>query len=320
MTTKKMIMKLNQTARNSVGKVMYTIFVKLLLQMFAGFAVVLIETKIDMLFPSAAFFINLLLGLALFEFYALLQYGFSIMLLRLVKNEYVTLGYLFYGIKKPRESLPVCALYTVLVAAIAALCSLVARRMGLGTFVIDFLKGNLNLEKETLEILAQYSVTAFIFSLTVIFSFIILLPTVFSFFIRFENKDKSFLFPFRESCKIMLKKWNYFKLIGFALRAGGRQLIITIILGIILNIFHTNESGGTSVLFFILDFLYLLNGLNALIIIYLSLPIFFMAQLNPEDEKKDGNDDGKNCAPKLLLNGQQTEDSPQTIKDTEPDL
>ncbi len=306
MKIKEMMLILNQNTKNAVGKVMYTLFIKMLLQMFVAFAVIMIEIRVNKFVPQSAFFINIFLSALLFEFYLLLEYGFAVMLLRIVRKEYVTLGYLFYGLKNLRQALPVCLVYTVLLGIIGFASSKIIHTAQIDTQIIELLTQDIKLDDVSLQLLARYSVTAAVLALTAIISFIVLLPTILSFDLRFDNKEKPFWYPFKKSCSAILRKWNYFRFIGFALRAGGRYLIIAIVLGIILNIASAKKGESTSILFFVADFIYLLNSLTALIRIYFSIPVFYVS-LTKNSEDENGDEKSKSAPPLLIGNSVQNE-------------
>ncbi|WP_191014409.1 hypothetical protein [Treponema zioleckii] len=305
MKIKEMMLILNQNTKNAVGKVMYTLFVKMLLQMFTALAFAMLETRVSQLLPQSALFINIFVSALLFEF-LLLEYGFAVMLLRIVRKEYVTLGYLFYGLKNLRQSLPVCIVYTVLIGIIGFASGKFVHAVKIDAEIMAFITKGMKLDAESLQIIARYSVRVVILALTAVASFIILLPTVLSFDLRFDNKEKPFWYPFKKSYSLILKKWNYFRFIGFALRAGGRYLVIAIVLGIILNIARAKKGESTSILFFVADFIYLLNSLTALIRIYFSIPVFYVS-LTKNSEDENGDEKSKSAPPLLIGNPVQNE-------------
>ena len=68
---------------------------------------------------------------------------------------------------------------------------------------------------------------------------------------------------------------NVLRLILFALRAGGKQLAIAIILAILVTFIPEEKNSGLSVLIFILDMVYFINMYTAMIRIYLTVPVMY---------------------------------------------
>ena len=68
---------------------------------------------------------------------------------------------------------------------------------------------------------------------------------------------------------------NVFKLILFALRAGGKQLFIAIFLAILVNFIPESKNSGLSILTFIIDMIYFINMYTAMIRIYLTVPVMY---------------------------------------------
>ena len=74
---------------------------------------------------------------------------------------------------------------------------------------------------------------------------------------------------------------NVFRLILFALRAGGRYLVTAILLSVALNFIPEDKGSGLSILVFVLDMIYFINLYTAMIRIYLTVPVLYDEILNP---------------------------------------
>ena len=68
---------------------------------------------------------------------------------------------------------------------------------------------------------------------------------------------------------------NVFRLILFALRAGGKQLAIAIVLATIGNFIPETKNPGLSVFVFLLDIAYFVNFYTAMVRIYLTVPVLY---------------------------------------------
>lgn len=264
MTTKELMVRLNQVANKNMGKVFYTLFLLIILEsVFLTFTIFpaimfLVSQKtsvITYLFSYACFFASIYLWLSF-------QFGFAIMLLRMTRNEYVTIGYIFLGFKKIRTVFPLL----VSVGIILFLLGLAS------DFISEFILkiANITFPSEKEQAVTKLAIFFLIFLLTVVF---IMIHFVFVFQIHFDEPSLSIPKVFGKSFSLMRK--NCFKLFAFALKAGGRFLLIAIIVSFVSTFLSAGKSTGLSVLSFILEFVYFINAYTALIRIYFSIPVMY---------------------------------------------
>ena len=106
-----------------------------------------------------------------------------------------------------------------------------------------------------------------------VLSLFVLIRFVFVFQLHFDNPSLKVLAVFRKSAELM--QGQIFRLILFALRAGGKQLAIAFFLALIVNFFPEEKHSGLSVLVFLLDIAYFVNFYTALVRIYLTVPVLY---------------------------------------------
>lgn len=193
----------------------------------------------------------------------LFQYGFAVLLLRMERSQYVTLGYIFSGFKRLKISFPVALVFTTSVAAVIALC-----RAG-----IYFFKQPLNLLTEQSRTIVENSVVV---AVMLLFIMLLFVRFMFVFQVRYDNQSENVFSAFKKSMRLI--HGHVIDSICFVLRAGGRYLLIAIIV-LIADLLIPEDNGksfsGLSVVSLILDFIYFVNGYTALVRMYLAVPVLY---------------------------------------------
>ncbi|MBQ7159410.1 MAG: hypothetical protein IJS09_08335, partial [Treponema sp.] len=116
---KQLLVRLNQTVRPNMGNALFALFLTLICEtvlgmIFAAPAMMIMgrDTEInDLIFAMLLVFCALVVWL-------LFQYGFHILILRMVRKNYVTLGYVFYGFKKIKRTLPLVLTISLIVSVL----------------------------------------------------------------------------------------------------------------------------------------------------------------------------------------------------------
>ena len=194
-----------------------------------------------------------------------LQAGAFVLFLRMVRGDYVSIGFLFYGFRKFRQF----AGSAVFFAGLAALVTLIIR------LALHFTKGT------------PYDILAFldqhfgeIYSMLVIAVILILLVVIISvrflflFFVRYDNAQ---LGTFR-SAEIAAKQTEkkIFLLIRFVLKASARHLVLAAFYFAAATYFGLKtESAVQSIANFLFGFLYILNIYKALVMAYFATATFY---------------------------------------------
>lgn len=287
MKNKELFVKFGEVARRNLNKIFFTLFL-----------IVILESLCSAAFIGTSFFLNsqeeisgagsflsyLLMFCGVFFWFMFLG-GFSVMLLRMVRNEFVTVGFLFYGFRKFRQIAPAAFLYTLLTGLCAAVTA------GAMYFVSKANPGFIPLLQ------AQFGERAF-FYLLLIFSFVLFFllcfPQVFLFFLRYDNPKRNVVSLGFLSTKLLLK--NVFRFIGFVLTACGRNLILAVFyFGITLSFSAAQKDSVFQFFSLVFDFLYFVNFYKALSLASLAVPFFYEELRKPSIElivslEKSGED------------------------------
>lgn len=255
---------------------------------FALFAIVIIESLISFAFATPAFwFLNKtdfalyskisaygLLFLGVF-FWFMIQAGFAIMLLRMVREEHFTIGYLFYAFHKFKQFAPVSFFYTVMVGVVSVFIhfaySFIASKDI--AIVANFIQKT----DESVQIIAIAAILVLL--LSVVLYFLIFMNNF-----CYDNPQRSVFYFARQSIKLILKKGA--KLFVFIFQSGGLHLVRAIFY-FFMSIFLSKGEGASAlkVIALIFDFLYFVNLYKALCLMFLSVPVFYDAVLNGQDDE-----------------------------------
>jgi len=217
--------------------------------------------------------------------------GFAIMLLRMARDEYVTFGYILYGFFKIKTFAPVALIFTFLTGLVTVILVIVTKLISIySPSLVDYLSQKFN----------QPSILLLIAVISAVITFFVWFGQVFIFFIKYDNPNKTLIKASFLSSKLVVT--NFFKLVGFMLLAGGRNLILAIFyFGVMLSFSTSTDVSIYSVLRVLFNFLYFVNIYKALTLIFLSIPVFYNELTNPKIEinislKKDADiiDDSKN--------------------------
>ncbi len=104
---KQLLVRLNQVVRPNMGNALFALFLALICEtvlgmIFAAPAMMMLTRNPSLnqtIFAAMLVFCSLIIWL-------LFQYGFHVLILRMVRHEYVTLGYVFFGFKEIKRVLP----------------------------------------------------------------------------------------------------------------------------------------------------------------------------------------------------------------------
>lgn len=260
MKNKELIVKFAPVARKNLNKTFFTLFIIVILESLCSALFVGTPLLLNSMQDSFAvtFFSYSLMFCGVFFWFLILS-GFATMLLRMARDEFVTIGFLFYGFRRFKQFAPAAFLYTLLTGIFAAVVA------GTMYFITksnpDFI---VNLQ-------SKFGENAFLY-LLIIFSFILvfllIFPQVFLFFLKYDNPNRSVFSLAFLSSKLLFK--NIFKFIGFVFMAGGRNLILA-------AFYFAAAQKGVAVQFFslIFDFLYFINFYKALSLMSLAVPFFY---------------------------------------------
>ena len=320
MTIKNLMVKMNQACSKNIAQVIYTLFLLTLLESLVSGVIVFPGIKIfsDAAGTSAeiqAKIIFFALIFAAITVWLTFQFGFAIMLLRMARNEKTNLGFLFMGFRKFNPAGKVILSLAAIISAAAVVARFIAKAIFSKVFPLfkDFFSeiasgmagaqaassvsesatnavsgGNLLdsagaaasitplSAEETLEIIFQAASFSLIFFLI---AFVVVIHFAFVFHLHFDNPNWKISKIFSQSFRMM--KGKVFKLIGFALRAGGKNLLVAVVFAILAT-FLPGEKAGLSILVFIFDLAYFINLYTALVKFYFTVPVLYEAILHED--------------------------------------
>ncbi len=261
--------KLVCVANQNMGKIVYSLFLMTILQTI--FCTACVAPILKGWVRPASFE-----ALALFVVSAMIwftfQFGFQTILIKMVRGDFVTLGFLFWGFKKPRLSLFVVLPFAFFLLAFTAIL-----RFFFSTFLTNFQ------EIEPSKINEQLFVFVLPFFLFfVAFIILIAIPFAFVFLHKIDNPHKSAITSFLESAKKIVGKTSFF-LVALAISASWKQILISLVAFFLSILSATNKVRVLSMIF---DFVYIINSTVALAKIHLSVPILYDAIFRPSKTGK----------------------------------
>lgn len=283
---------MNQACAKNMGKVIYTLFLLTLLESLCSavflFPAVKILSDAQAAVSLQAKVIFFALIFAALTVWLTFQFGFAIMLLRMVRNENTNLGFLFMGFRRFNPAGKVILSF----AAIISLAGIATRFITKALFAQlwplfedMFKSASTEIQaaetadaagsilpfapEEAASVFFESGLFAGIFFLL---AFIVLIHFAFVFQLHFDNPAVKAGGLFKESFKMM--RGNVFRLIGFALRAGGKNLLIAVVLAVAIS-FIPESKGGLSVLVFLFDLAYFINLYTALTKFYFTVPVMY---------------------------------------------
>lgn len=322
MTIKNLMIKMNQVCKKNLGKVIYALFL-----------LTIIESLVTalFLFPAIKIFSEAQENLALGEiqtrviFFVLVfaalvvwltfQFGFAIMLLRMVRNEPTNLGFLFMGFRRFNPAGKVIFSFSAIFAVIGIVTRFITKFIFSRIWpsissTFDTVSSELEQATESsataangIAIAADSVSSALPFSLgeatSVLFesglfagiffvlSFVVVIHFAFVFHLHFDNPSLKTSGLFSKSFKMM--KGNVFRLIGFALRAGGKNLLIALVFALIVTFLPKGKSG-----LFLFDLIYFINLYTALVKFYFAVPVMYEQIRTKGDELRIENSEQAN--------------------------
>lgn len=282
---KQLFARLEQAVRPNRGNALFALFLTVLCQtvfsMFFLAPVVFLLMRGGVTF-NERFFGYLLVFCALVV-QTLFQYGLQVLILRMVRREFVTLGYVFYGFKTIKKTFPLAVAVSALLFAVTVAFFLAARS-------VFSARWDANLDAEALlsaqEMLRQAQIPA----LLLVAAYAVVLVAVgirfvFVFFLHADYPDEKLPSLFRKSARLMRKRC--FLLIRLALRAGGHNFAIAAVALCVMTGMTAAEGADDGQQLFpafvgmIVNLVYLVNIYTALLKMYFAAPVFYVDAVQP---------------------------------------
>ncbi len=293
------MLKLNQISSLYIGKIMYALFLMSILETLTSFLILspvmrMVQNEMSMAVIKGTTFALAFLAITVWLTF---QFGFAVMLLQMTRRKNTNLGYIFIGFKCFKPAGKIISALALFISLLALFARFIAK------FIFQKIDPNFSMEapdlsalqentQEAAELLSSQALDTLLFigvflAILFILALVILVRFIFVFQLHFDNPKMPLFSLFRKSSQMMNK--NVFRLILFALRAGGKQLVIAIFLAILVNFIPEEKNSSLSILVFLLDMVYFINFYTAMVKIYLTVPVMYEEILNPtlEIENKD---------------------------------
>ena len=295
------MVKLNQISSQYLTKIMYTLLSMTILETLTVFAIALFfSPSISTGAENASVFtdiqnqiLSVCASFTIFFVILSFQFGFSIMLLQMSRRKNTNLGYIFMGFSKINPAGKVTAAFSVIFVLIALVCRILAALIFI-KFDLSFLSDKIFAsfsefsKNSPISFTAQdfdsFVITGIASLFFILISFLVTIRFVFVFPLHFDNPTEKITGVFKKS--FQMTKKNVLRLVAFALRAGGKSLLIALFLFIILILIPDEKNSALAVLVLLLNLAYFVNLYTALVRIYLTVPVMYEAIINPENEIK----------------------------------
>lgn len=276
---KALLAKHRKVTKKNLGKLIYTLFLMSIIESFMSLMLLgpILRTSAGDTASYALFAVGTLL-------FFLLQFGFASMLLRMTRNEFVTLGFLFYGFTRPKISLGPAAAFTIMAFIVIFISRFlfafifpelleVATKSPAEILNIaeraqsaEALSGNTELVMQSKALV--YPSLIFLAA----FTFLALIPFAFTFQFKLDNQKKSVFWAMKKSLSTVFTDFNYIKTIALAFLASWKRILLALPISALM--FISIISGGTLITI-VFHFFFLLNFYTALIQIMMAVPIVY---------------------------------------------
>ena len=195
----------------------------------------------------------------------LLQAGAFVLFLRMVRGEYVSIGFLFYGFRRFRQFIGSAVFYAGLAALVTAVIRFILHVTKDTTYdVLAFL------DKHFGEINSILVVAVVL----LLFVAIVSIRFLFLFFVRYDKPETGTFKSAGIAARVIRKK--ILLLIWFVLKASARYLVLAAFYFAASTYFgFKTESAIQSVAHFLISFLYLLNIYKAFVMAYFATATFY---------------------------------------------
>ncbi|MCR5725616.1 MAG: hypothetical protein K6G80_11075 [Treponema sp.] len=281
---RRLVKDLNAVSSRNLGKSLFAFFFMAICQAFliSFLMMPLYSRTLKGIVDGTTFVLFGLLMFASFLVWALFQYGFFSLLLRLVRGEYVTIGFIFLGFKKVRHALPVASFVAFVLSVLA---SLTATGIIVLTDIPSMLVSFMTAKNDAAAVSAlHFDVrSAAVIGVSVLCLVWLFFTFAFIFLSAYDAAGAAFSSALKANLRLLHKKrWLLFRLL---LVAGGRFLLIALAaVGLhTVLVFYTAENTMTFGKL-ALNFIYLVNFYTALLRIYFALPVLYETVRRPRTE------------------------------------
>lgn len=262
--------KLNFVATKNLGKVFFAMFLMIMVESLVSGVVVFALVRIPSVENLTSLYKAIILGIAfiLSTISFLFQTGLLVLTLKMVREEFVTIGFVFYGFRKIKKFLPLALINSLLVSFIFGIYKLI-------TFL---LKPQLKMLEDKFGLVVLVSIFIGIILLSILF---VLVNFIFVTQIKYDNPEMNAFKCFVKS--FVLMKGNVFRFFSFVIRSCGINLVLALFyFGMSLSM-NSVKNNFSSILSFVFDFLYFINIYKAAGRLYFTFPIAYTSLIENND-------------------------------------
>lgn len=262
--------KLNFVATKNLGKVFFAMFLMIMVESLVSGVVVFALVRIPSVENLTSLYKAIILGITfiLSTVSFLFQTGLLVLTLKMVREEFVTIGFVFYGFRKIKKFLPLALINSLLVSFI----------FGIYKLISFLLKPQLKILEDKLGLVVLVSIFIGIILLSVLF---VLVNFIFVTQIKYDNPEMNAFKCFIKS--FVLMKGNVFRFFSFVIRSCGINLVLALFyFGMSLSM-NSVKNNFSSILSFVFDFLYFINIYKAAGRLYFTFPVAYTSLIENND-------------------------------------
>lgn len=262
--------KLNFVATKNLGKVFFAMFLMIMVESLVSGVVVFALVRISSVENLTSLYKIVMLGIAfiLSTISFLFQTGLLVLTLKMVREEFVTIGFVFYGFRKIKKFLPLALINSLLVSFI----------FGIYKLISFLLKPQLKMLEDKFGLVVLVSIFIGIILLSILF---VLVNFIFVTQIKYDNPEMNAFKCFVKS--FVLMKGNVFRFFSFVIRSCGINLVLALFyFGMSLSM-NSVKNNFSSILSFVFDFLYFINIYKAAGRLYFTFPIAYTSLIENND-------------------------------------
>lgn len=262
--------KLNFVATKNLGKVFFAMFLMIMVESLVSGVVVFALVRISSVENLTSLYKAIILGITfiLSTISFLFQTGLLVLTLKMVREEFVTIGFVFYGFRKIKKFLPLALINSLLVSFI----------FGIYKLISFLLKPQLKMLEDKFGLVVLVSIFIGIILLSVLF---VLVNFIFVTQIKYDNPEMNAFKCFVKS--FVLMKGNVFRFFSFVIRSCGINLVLALFyFGMSLSM-NSVKNNFSSILSFVFDFLYFINIYKAAGRLYFTFPIAYTSLIENND-------------------------------------
>lgn len=262
--------KLNFVATKNLGKVFFAMFLMIMVESLVSGVVVFALVRIPSVENLTSLYKAIILGIAfiLSTVSFLFQTGLLVLTLKMVREEFVTIGFVFYGFRKIKKFLPLALINSLLVSFI----------FGIYKLISFLLKPQLKMLEDKFGLVVLVSIFIGIILLSILF---VLVNFIFVTQIKYDNPEMNAFKCFVKS--FVLMKGNVFRFFSFVIRSCGINLVLALFyFGMSLSM-NSVKNNFSSILSFVFDFLYFINIYKAAGRLYFTFPIAYTSLIENND-------------------------------------